>query len=47
MKRIFNYIKKEDKTGKNISIPISVDADDPLLYHMTINTDFFQKVQLI
>ena len=35
-----NYIKKEDENRKKyLKSYFNVDADDPLLYHMTVNTD--------
>jgi cytidylate kinase len=35
-----NYIKKEDENRKKyLKSYFHVDADDPLLYHMTVNTD--------
>ena len=38
-KEALNYIKKEDENRKNyLKSHFQVDADDPLLYHMTVNT---------
>jgi len=39
-KEALNYIKKEDENRKKyLKSHFHVDADDPLLYHMTVNTD--------
>ena len=39
-KEALTYIKKEDENRKKyLKSYFHVDADDPLLYHMTINTD--------
>ena len=39
-KEALNYIKKEDENRKKyLKSYFHVDADDPLLYHMTVNTD--------
>jgi cytidylate kinase len=39
-KEAFNYIKKEDENRKQyLKSYFHVDADNPLLYHMTVNTD--------
>ena len=39
-KEALNYIKKEDENRKKyLKSHFQVDADDPLLYHMTVNTD--------
>ena len=39
-KEALNYIKKEDENRKKyLKSYFDVDADDPLLYHMVVNTD--------
>lgn len=39
-KEALSYIKKEDENRKKyLKSYFHVDADDPLLYHMTVNTD--------
>ncbi|MDH3269673.1 MAG: cytidylate kinase-like family protein [Ignavibacteria bacterium] len=39
-KEALNYIKKEDENRKKyLKSYFQVDVDDPLLYHMTVNTD--------
>lgn len=39
-KEALNYIKKEDENRKKyLKSHFQVDADDPLLYHLTVNTD--------
>jgi cytidylate kinase len=39
-KEALNYIKKEDENRKKyLNSYFDVDADDPLLYHMIVNTD--------
>jgi len=39
-KEALSYIKKEDENRKKyLKSHFQVDADDPLLYHMTVNTD--------
>lgn len=39
-KEAWNYIKKEEENRKNyLKSYFHVDVDDPLLYHMTVNTD--------
>jgi cytidylate kinase len=39
-KEALDYIKKEDENRKKyVKMYFSADVDDPLLYHMTLNTD--------
>ena len=40
---LYNYIKKKDKARRRyLKDNFDKDIDDPLLYHVTINTDLVQ-----